>query len=100
MARAKATIDHVDAMAAHYRRVQACKEKLAATDQKKSSTRYRRCRWTLKREMVAVSRAIRGLKYTQPERQRLIDRVTTTADAMRALDHRIRQPGKEMCEHA
>ncbi len=90
LARAKATIDHLDAMAAHYIRVQACKEKLAAIDQKKHPKQYRRCRWTLEREMVAVSRAIRGLKYTQPERQRLIDRVTTTADAMRALDHRIR----------
>jgi RNA polymerase primary sigma factor len=45
--------------------------------------------------MVAVSRAIRGLKYTQLERQHLIDRVTTTADAMRALDHRIRQLEKK-----
>jgi RNA polymerase primary sigma factor len=95
LARAKATIDHIDAMAAHYRRVHACKEKLATIDQKGSPKRYRRCRRMLGRQMVAVSRAIRGLKYTPPERQRLIDRVITTADAMRALDHRIRQLEKK-----
>jgi len=91
LARAKATIDVIDAAAAHYKNVQTGKEKLAGIDPKKYPKRYRRCRWMLERDMVAVSRAIRGLKYTQSERQRLINRVTTTADAMRALDHRIRQ---------
>jgi RNA polymerase primary sigma factor len=95
LARAQATMDHLDAMAAHYRRVQACKEKLAAIDRKKNPKGYRRCRWTLERERVAVSRAIRGLRYTQLQRQRLIDRVTTTADAMRALDRRIRNLEKK-----
>src|SRR5260370_8584673 len=89
LARANATIDHLDAMATHYKRVQAGKEKLAAIDQKKHSKRYRRCRWRLGREMVAVSLAIRGIKYTQHQRQRLIDRVTTTADAMRSLDRQV-----------
>jgi RNA polymerase primary sigma factor len=95
LARAKATIDLIDAVAAHYKKVQAGKDKLGAIDPKKHPKRHRRCRWTLEREMVAVSRAIRGLKYTQLERQHLIDRVTTTADAMRALDHRIRQLEKK-----
>jgi RNA polymerase primary sigma factor len=90
LARAKATIDLIDAVAAHYKRVQTGKGKLAGIDPKKYPKRYRGCRWSLEREMVALSRAIRSLKYTQPERQRMIDRVNTTADAMRALDHRIR----------
>ena len=90
MARTKATIDLIDAVAAHYRSVQAGKEKLAGIDQKQHPTRYRRCRWTIGREMVAVSRAMRCLKYTQLQRQRLIDRVTTTADAMRSLDRQAR----------
>src|SRR5262245_41529493 len=90
LARANATIDRVDAMAAHYKRVQTAKEKLAGINQKRHPERYRTCRWTLGREMVAVSRAIRGIKYTQLQRRRLIDRVTTTADAMRSLDRQIR----------
>jgi len=95
LARAKTTIAVIDAAAAHYERAQTGKEKLAAIDAKNYPKRYRRCRWMLQREMVAVSRAIRGLKYTQLQRQRLIDRVITTADAMRALDHRIRQLEKK-----
>jgi len=95
LARAKATIDVVDAAAAHYKNVQTGKEKLVGIDPKKYPKQYRRCRWMLERRMVAVSRAIRGLKYTKRERQRLIDRVTTTADAMRALDHQIRQLEKK-----
>jgi RNA polymerase primary sigma factor len=90
LARAKATIDLIDSVAAHYKSVQTGREKLAGIDQKKQPKRYRRCRWTLGRNMVAVSRAIRGIKYTQLQRQRLIDRVTTTADAMRSLDHQAR----------
>jgi RNA polymerase primary sigma factor len=90
LARTKATIDHLDAMAGHDKRVQISKEKLAGIDQKKHPKRYRHCRWTLGREIVAVSRAVRSIKYTKLQRQRLIDRVTTTADAMRSLDRRIR----------
>jgi RNA polymerase primary sigma factor len=90
LARAKVTMDHLDAMAAHYRRVQTGKKKLSEIDQKKQPKRYRRCYWTLGREMIAVSRAIRSLRYTHLERQRLLDRVATTSDAMRALDRQVR----------
>jgi len=82
-ARTKGTIDQLDAMAAHDKRAQISKEKLAGIDQKKHPKRYRHCRWTLGREIVAMSRAVRCIKYTKLQRQRLIDRVTTTADAMR-----------------
>ena len=90
LARTKTTIDHLDAMSIHNKRVQIGKEKLAAVDPKKHPKRYRHCQWMLAREMVAVSRAVRCIRYTQRQRQRLIDRVTTTADAMRSLDRRIR----------
>jgi RNA polymerase primary sigma factor len=90
LARTKATIDHLDAMSMHDKRVQIGKEKIAAVDAKKHPKRYRHCQWMLAREMVAVSRAVRCIRYTQLQRQRLIDRVTTTADAMRSLDRRIR----------
>ena len=95
LARTKATIDLIDAVAAHYKRVHAGKEKLAGIDQKEHPKRYRGCRWTLGRDIVAASRAIRGIKYTQLQRQRLIDRVTTTADAMCPLDHRARHLEKK-----
>jgi len=90
VARTKATIDLIDTVATHYKNVQVGKEKLAAIHQKQRPARYRRCRWTLGREMVALSRAIRRLKFTQILRRRLIDSVTTTADAMRSLDRQTR----------
>jgi RNA polymerase primary sigma factor len=90
LAHTKATIEHLDAMAGHDKRVQIGKEKLAGIDPKKQPKRYRHCRWTIGREIVAVSRAVRCIKYTKLQRQRLIDRVTTTADAMRSLDRQIR----------
>jgi RNA polymerase primary sigma factor len=96
LARAQATIGVLDAVAAHYKRVETGKEKLAGIDRKKHPKRYRHCRWTLGRDVVAVSRAIRGIKYTQLQRQRLIDRVAITADAMRSLDrqaHHLQKKG-------
>jgi RNA polymerase primary sigma factor len=89
-ARTKAALELLDAVAAHYQKVQSGKEKLAGIDRKKHAKRYRRCHWTLGREIVAMSQAVRSLKYTQLERQRLINRVTTTADAMRSLDRQVR----------
>ncbi len=97
LARAQATIDHINAMVKHYKTVETVKEKLAGIDPKKNPKQYRRCRWKLGRAMVAVSRAIRGLKYTHAERKRLIAKVTTTADAMRSLDRQVRRLEKK-CE--
>jgi RNA polymerase primary sigma factor len=95
MARAKATVELIDAVAAHYKRVETGKEKLAGIDLKKQPKRYQRCRWTLARDLVAMSQTVRSLKYTQLERQRLINRVTTTADAMRSLDRQVRHLEKK-----
>src|SRR5437899_5892779 len=74
--RARATVDHIEAMAKHYKKAQAAKEKLGGIDKKKNPKLYRRWRWKTGREMVAVSRAARALKYTPTERQGLIERVT------------------------
>jgi RNA polymerase primary sigma factor len=48
------------------------------------------------REKVAVSRIIRSFKYTHPERKRLIDKVTTTVDAMRSLDSQSQRLEKKI----
>jgi RNA polymerase primary sigma factor len=90
LTRVKATIEQIDAMARHYEKAQAAKEKLAGIDQKKHPKRCRRCRWKAGRELVAVSRAVRALKYVPTERKHLIERVSTTADTMGSLDRRVR----------
>jgi RNA polymerase primary sigma factor len=90
LTRVKATIEQIDAMARHYEKAQAAKEQLAGIDQKKHPKRCRRFRWKASRELVAVSRAVRALKYAPRARKRLIERVSTTADTMGSLDRRVR----------
>jgi RNA polymerase primary sigma factor len=97
LTRAKETVELIEAMAKHYKNAQAAKEELAGIDRKKNPKRYRHYRWKAGREMVAVSRAIRALKYTPTERQRLIARVTTAAGTMQSLDRQRRHLEKK-CE--
>ena len=95
-ARAKATIHQIDEMAKHHKNAQGFAEKLATISAKKKPAMYRRCRWRLGREKVEVSRIIRGFRYTHPERKRLIEKVTKTADAMRTLDRQFRALEKKV----
>jgi len=95
-ARLKDFVGMIDEVAKHYKRVQQLTEKLAAIAQKKRPKEYRRCRWSLGREQVMVSLGIRNLKFTNPERKRLIDRVNKTVDTMRALDRQVNNLEKKI----
>ena len=95
-ARLKDFVGMIDEVAKHYKRVQQLHEKLAAIAQKKRPKEYRRCRWSLGREQVMVSLGIRNLKFTNPERKRLIDRVNKTVDTMRALDRQVNNLEKKI----
>jgi len=88
-ARLKNFVGKIDDVSKHYKKVQQVEEKLAAIVQKKKPKEYRRARWAFGRAQVQVSTGIRKLKFTTPERKRLIERVNKTADAMRALDRQI-----------
>jgi RNA polymerase primary sigma factor len=94
-ARAQETISEIKKMVSHYDKAQKIEEKLDGINKKKNPKLYRRTRWKLGRERVAVSRVIRSFKYTHPERKRLIDRVTTTTDAMRSLDRQAQRLEKK-----
>ncbi len=72
--------------ARHYKKSGQLVEKLADIPQKKNPRGFRRTRWALGREQVAISRVIRKLGFTNTERKRLIDRVNKTVDSMRGLD--------------
>ena len=76
----------IDELQRHYKKSIQLFEKLAEIPQKKRPRDYRRCRWTLGREQIMVSRVIRRLGFTNAERKRLIDRVNKTVDSMRGLD--------------
>ena len=80
----------IDDIAKHYKKAQQLAIKLEEIPAaKKKSKEHRRCRWSLGRESVQVSRLIRKLGVTHNERKRLIDRVNKTVDTMRALDRQI-----------
>ena len=88
-ARLKNFVGKIDEVAKHYKKVQPLQEKLASVIQKKKPKDHRRARWALGRAHVAVSTGIRNLKFTTPERKRLIERLYKTVDAMRQLDRQI-----------
>jgi RNA polymerase primary sigma factor len=88
-ARLKATLKQIDEMEAHYNKAQAVQKKLAAISRTKNPRQHRRYRWQVGRSKVAISRIIRGFRYTQPERKRLFSKVTAIADNMRSLDRQV-----------
>ncbi len=96
IARLKDFTGQIDDIGKHYKKAQQLAEKLANIQQKKKPKEYRRCRWALGRSQVAVSTGIRNLKFTNPERKRLIDRVNKTVDTMRVLDRQANNLEKKI----
>jgi RNA polymerase primary sigma factor len=80
---------NVDELAKHYKKTTQLSEKLAEIPRVKKPKEYRRCRWSLGREIVAISTIIRKLGFTNAERKRLIDRVNKTVDTMRVLERQV-----------
>jgi RNA polymerase primary sigma factor len=95
-ARLKDFVGQIDDIGKHYKKVQQLAEKLEQIQQKKKPKEFRRCRWQLGRAQVMVSMGIRGLKFTNPERKRLIDKVNKTVDSMRSLDRQINNLEKKI----
>ncbi len=79
----------IDGLARHYKKAQQLSDKLADIARTKNPRGYRRSRWNLGREIVAVSRNIRGIAFTNAERKRLTDRVFKTIETLRGLDRQI-----------
>jgi len=96
MARLKHFVGQIDEVGKHYKKVLQLDEKLAGIVQKKKPREYRRCRRALGRAHVMVSVGIRNLKFTNPERKRLIERVNKTVDTMRLLDRHINNLEKKI----
>jgi RNA polymerase primary sigma factor len=92
----KKLINQIEKLHKHYHKAEQLTEKLAEMTQKKNPRAHRRCRWHLGRELVQVSLAIRAIKFTNPERKRLMDRVNKTVDTMRSLDRQIQSYEKKI----
>jgi RNA polymerase primary sigma factor len=84
--RLKDVTGRIQELGKHYKRAVQLSEKLKELSEKKKPREYRRCRWNLGRDQVEISRLIRYLGFTNPERKRLIDKVNRTVEQMRALD--------------
>jgi RNA polymerase primary sigma factor len=95
-ARLKNFVGKIDDVSKHYKKVQQVEEKLANLAQKKKPREHRRARWALGRAQVQVSKGIRNLKFTTPERKRLIERVNKTVESMRALERQINNLEKKI----
>jgi len=95
-ARLKDFVGQIDDIGKSYKKVQQLEEKAEAVKAKKKPKESRKLRWTLGRAHVQVSGGIRKLKFTNPERKRLIDRVNKTVDSMRSLDRQINNLEKKI----
>jgi len=95
-ARLKDFTGQIDDIGKHYKKVQQIQEKLVTVQQKKKPKEHRRHRWALGRAQVQVSTGIRKLKFTNPERKRLIERVNKTVDSMRSLDRQVNNLEKKI----
>ena len=77
-----------DNIVKHQKKMIALQEKLAGIKGKPKE--QRKLRWLIGREMVLITRIVRDIKYTNPERKRLLDKVNKTVDSMRMLERQIR----------
>jgi RNA polymerase primary sigma factor len=78
----------VDTIVKHQKKMAALQEKLAGI--KGRQKEQRKLRWLIGRELVSMTRIVRDIKYTNPERKRLLDKVTKTVESMRMLERQIR----------
>ena len=82
----------IDDMAKLYKKAQVLEEKFAEVSKTKKPKDHRRARRKLARGIVATSKAVRKLGFTNAERKRLIDRLNKTVDGMRSLDRQAHEP--------
>src|SRR5437588_800465 len=88
-ARLQDFVGQIDNIGKSYKKVQCLEEKDDAVKQKKEPKGTRKLRWALGGAQVQMSGGIHKLKFTNPERERLIDWRNKTVDTMRWLDRQI-----------
>jgi len=86
----------IDELQKHYTRADQLAGRLPTIVAKQKAREYRRCRFSLGREIVRISLIVRNLGLRSCERQRLIDRVNRTVDIMRPHDSQISNLGKKV----
>ena len=97
-ARADDVAGRIDQLRKHYNLACRLVERLGSIPPKKKAKQYRRCQLQLGREIVRISLIIRTLGLTPAEYKRLIERVSRTADAMRALERQLAHLEKKIAK--
>jgi RNA polymerase primary sigma factor len=85
----------IDELQKRYKRTDQLARRLPTIVAKPKAHEYRRCRWSLGREIVRISLVVRNLGLSNSERKHLIDRVNRTVDIMRSLDCQVSNLGKK-----
>ena len=86
----------IDELQKHYKRATQLAGRLPTVVAKQKAREYRRCRFSLGREIVRISLIVRNLGLSNSERKRLIDRVNRTVDIMHSLDCQVSNLGKKI----
>src|SRR5208283_4140373 len=86
----------IDELQKHYKRANQLARRLPTIVAKPKAREYRRCRFSLGREIVRISLIVRNFGLSNSERKRLIDRVSRTVDTMRSLDCQVSNLGKKI----
>jgi RNA polymerase primary sigma factor len=86
----------IDELQKHYKRAKQLARRLPTIVAGQKAREYRRCRFSLGREIVRISLIVRNLGLSNCERQRLTDRVNRTVDIMRSLDRQVSNLGKKV----
>ena len=87
--RVKEITHRIDQMHKNYKTACRLAQQLGVLAADKKTRRYRRCRCQLSRQIVRISRMIRGLGVAPSERKRLTERVNSTTDLMRSLERQL-----------
>ena len=90
----KDTTHRIDELQRRYKRANQLASRLSTFAATPKTREYRRCRFSLGREIVRISLIFRSLGLSNSERQRLTDRVNRTVDIMRSLDCQVSNLGK------
>ncbi len=92
--RVRSTVNRVDHIVKHQKKIQGFDEKMEAANQLKDAKaklrEQRKLRWLIGREHVLINRIVREFKYTNSEKKRLLDKVNKTVDSMRTLERQIK----------
>jgi RNA polymerase primary sigma factor len=86
----------IDELKKHYERARHMAARLTILAPKEKPGVQRRRQFQLRREIVVISRIIRGLGFNPSERKRLTEQLDRTVQTMRSMDRELRSMGKKI----